>query len=193
MSSEVVWESFYVRVVLRDHTIWISKSLALFISLQWCHNEHDGVSNHHPHECLLSRLTRRTSKKASNLRVSGLCARNSPLTGEFPAQMASNAENVSVGWRHHVWQEFDKLYNGCIEVLKRISEGNFATDVWLFVFLSHWYESQKTWISIHNILSLNIWTLLCFLPQVLVDALDCFMFLKLGAAVVCALGVLLVT
>ena len=23
-------------------------------------------------------------------------------TGEFPAQMASNAENVSIGWRNHV-------------------------------------------------------------------------------------------
>ena len=27
---------------------------------------------------------------------------NSPATGEFPAQMASNAENVSIWWRHHV-------------------------------------------------------------------------------------------
>ena len=35
------------------------------------------------------------------LRVTGLCAGNSPVTGEFPAQMASNAENVSIWWRHH--------------------------------------------------------------------------------------------
>ena len=27
---------------------------------------------------------------------------NSPGAGEFPAQMASNAENVSIWWRHHV-------------------------------------------------------------------------------------------
>ena len=27
----------------------------------------------------------------------------SPVTGEFPAQMASNAENVSIWWRHHVF------------------------------------------------------------------------------------------
>ena len=40
-------------------------------------------------------------KKKSNLRVSGLCARKSPETGEFPAHMASNAENVSIWWRHH--------------------------------------------------------------------------------------------
>ena len=26
---------------------------------------------------------------------------NSPETGEFPAQMASNAENVSIWWSHH--------------------------------------------------------------------------------------------
>ena len=38
----------------------------------------------------------------SELRVTGLCAGNSPVTGEFRAQGASNAENVSIWWRHHV-------------------------------------------------------------------------------------------
>ena len=28
--------------------------------------------------------------------------RHWPLCGEFPAQMASNAENISIWWRHHV-------------------------------------------------------------------------------------------
>ena len=42
-------------------------------------------------------------QKTSKLRVTGLCAGNSPATGEFPAQMASNAENVSIWWRHHAW------------------------------------------------------------------------------------------
>ena len=41
------------------------------------------------------------SKKTSKLRVSGLCAGISLATGEFPAQRASNAENVSIWWRHH--------------------------------------------------------------------------------------------
>ena len=40
-------------------------------------------------------------KKTSQLHVTGLCAENSPVTGEFPAQKASNAENVSIWWRHH--------------------------------------------------------------------------------------------
>ena len=35
-------------------------------------------------------------QKASKLLVTGLCAGNSPGTGEFPAQMASNAQNVSI-------------------------------------------------------------------------------------------------
>ena len=69
--------------------------------LQWRHNEHDSVSNHQPHVCLLNRLFGRRSKKTSKLRVTGLCVGNSPGTGEFPAQMASNAENVSIWWRHH--------------------------------------------------------------------------------------------
>ena len=69
--------------------------------LHWRHNEHDGVSNSQPHDCLLNPLFRCRSKKTSKLRVTGLCAGNSPRAGEFPAQMASNAENVSIWWRHH--------------------------------------------------------------------------------------------
>ena len=45
--------------------------------------------------------SRHRSKKTSKLRVTGLYAGNSPVTGEFPAQRASNAGNVSIWWRHH--------------------------------------------------------------------------------------------
>ena len=71
-------------------------------TLQWRHNEHDSASNHQSHDCLLNRLFRRRSKKTSRVCVTGLCARNSPGAGEFPAQIASNAENVSIWWRLHV-------------------------------------------------------------------------------------------
>ena len=71
-------------------------------SLQWRHSERDGVSNHQHHGCFPKRLFRRRWKKISKLRVTGLCAGNSPVTGEFPAKRASNAENVSIWWRHHV-------------------------------------------------------------------------------------------
>ena len=71
-------------------------------ALQWHHNMHDGFSNHQPHDCFLNRLFRHRSKKIANIRVTGLFAENSPATGEFPAQMTSNAEIVSIWWHHHV-------------------------------------------------------------------------------------------
>ena len=43
----------------------------------------------------------RADKRKSKLRVTGLGAGISPVTGEFPAQMASNAENVPIWWRYH--------------------------------------------------------------------------------------------
>ena len=70
-----------------------------WLSLRWRHNDHDGVSNHPPHHCLLNCLFRCRSTKTSKLCVTGLCAGKSPGTGEFPAQMASNA--FSIWWRHH--------------------------------------------------------------------------------------------
>ena len=71
--------------------------------LRWRHNGHDSVSNHQPYHCLL----RCRSQKTSKLRVTGLCVENSPETGEFPAQMASNAQDVSIWWRHHAREKLD--------------------------------------------------------------------------------------
>ena len=76
-----------------------------YLSLRWRHDGHVCISNHQPHDCLLNRLFRRRSKKTSKLRATGLCAGNSSGTGEFPAQMAINAENVSIWWRHHDWHK----------------------------------------------------------------------------------------
>ena len=90
--------------------------------LQWRHNGRDSVSNHQPYHYLLNRLFRCRSKKTTKLRVTCPCAGTSPGTGEFPAQMASNADfvpfddvimhlfrlwptskkmNHSIWWRHH--------------------------------------------------------------------------------------------
>ena len=41
------------------------------------------------------------SKKTSKLRVTGLCEGNSPVTGKFLSQRASNARSISIWWRHH--------------------------------------------------------------------------------------------
>ena len=49
-------------------------------------------------------------RKITKLRVTGLCEGNSPVTGEFPAQRASNAENVSIWWRHHALLLFHRAF-----------------------------------------------------------------------------------
>ena len=75
------------------------------------HYGRDGVLRHQPYDCLLNRLLRRRSNKPSKLCVTGLCEGNSPVAGEFPAQRASNAENASIWWRHHVWSAPNVLIN----------------------------------------------------------------------------------
>ena len=74
-------------------------TLSFGLALEWRNNERDGISNHQLVDGLLERLFR--SKKTSKLRVTGLCEGNSPMAGEFPSQRASDAENVSIWWRHH--------------------------------------------------------------------------------------------
>ena len=104
LHSSIAWR------IITKHWMWKSnsrskKELALInmllwnllsllwnykISLQWCHNDRDGDG-----------LFRRRPKKTSRLRVTGLCG-GPPVTGWFPSQRASNTENVSISWRHHV-------------------------------------------------------------------------------------------
>ena len=81
------------------------------------HNGRDGVSNHQPHHCLLNRLLGHRSKKTSKLHVTDR-AGNSLVSGELSAQMASNAENVSIWWRYHrtVLHIASKIYTSGNEV-----------------------------------------------------------------------------
>ena len=68
---------------------------------------------------------KRISKKISKLQVTGLCAGNSPVTGEFPSQRASNVENLSIQWCHHGYAN-------------RLQRGPLGDAVWIHQFtLSH--------------------------------------------------------
>ena len=78
------------------------------VSLWWHNNGPNGVSNDQPPDCLLYHLFRCRSKKTSKLHVTGLCVGNSPGLNEFPTQMASNAENVSIWWCHHVTWNWER-------------------------------------------------------------------------------------
>ena len=73
-SRDVNVLSLYVSLSL----CWYDVSLYGCTSLHWRHNDHVGVSNHQPRGPLLNRLFRRRWKKTSKLRVTGLCAGNSP-------------------------------------------------------------------------------------------------------------------
>ena len=118
-------------------------------SLHWRHNEHDGVSNHQPSNCLLNSLFRRRSKKTSKLRITGLCARNSPGTGEFPAQMPSNAENVSIWWRHHGESDTDRTLWLVADAILRVTRHIFRSDCsgghGMNFLTAVTYSSQSNW------------------------------------------------
>ena len=134
----------------------------------------DGVSNHHSHHSLHKRSFRYRSKGASKLHVTGLCAGNSPVTGKFPAQMASNAENVSIWWRHHeesltkplepqvnippLWRNLyfahgylvDILYTGTryIDGTSKCPDTNQRSDVLLDSVANRWYSSNASLLKV---------------------------------------------
>ena len=58
-------------------------------SLQWRLNERDGVSNNHVSIVYSTVCSGADQRKTPKLRVTGLCAVNSPVTGEFPAQRSA--------------------------------------------------------------------------------------------------------
>ena len=94
-------------------------------ALQWLYNECDGVSNYRRLHYLLNILFKRRSKKTSKLHVTGLYVGNSPVTGDFPAQRASNAKNVSIWWRHY-WNVIEAalvsallvVWSCCIDLIR---------------------------------------------------------------------------
>ena len=133
-------------------------------TLLWRHNGHDGVSNHQPHQCLLNRPPRRRSKKTSKLRVTCLCAGNSPETGKFPAQMASNAENVSIWWRHHEFVQ--SKVAACLEVFVVICWNKLLSFYFFSIFLSFFHIRSKCYaiygilVTLYTVFVIHVtWTL----------------------------------
>ena len=96
--GSVTQKAFPCREVAMGHLAWPP---GRGIPLQWRHNGYDGVSNHQPHQCLLNRLFGRRSKKTSKLRVTGLCAGNSPGTVNSPHRWPVTRKMFPFWWRHH--------------------------------------------------------------------------------------------
>ena len=91
---------------MRSATRFLVNNDLAFSSLQWRRNERNVVPNHRHLDCLLNRLSRRRSKNTSMIRVTGLCEWNSPVTGEFPSQRASDAEHWCVHLMTSSWWTF---------------------------------------------------------------------------------------
>ena len=71
--------------------------------LHWHHNEHDGVSNHWRLRFFYLTFYSGRDQRIYQSSVSlCLCEGNSPVTSDFPTQKASNVENASIWWCHHV-------------------------------------------------------------------------------------------
>ena len=106
--SQVLWH-FYLNAILLEiskdniHLRWKSYiSNHCQISLQWRHNGCDSTSNHRHLDWFTQPFLQ--AKIKENMKV--LCHWSlwwefTGVTDEFPAQTASNAENVSIWWRHH--------------------------------------------------------------------------------------------
>ena len=111
------------------------------ISLQWCHNGRNGVSNYRRLDCVLNRLSMRRPKIKLKLRFTGLYEGNSLVTGEFPAQKASNAGNVSIWWRHLVSVVYSRDSNSVMQTAVKFGEH-------LHVMTSWWFLPSSTLIAV---------------------------------------------
>ena len=72
----------WLRIWIKKHTPYCSRNdqpLDVYLASLWRHNGRDGVTNHQPYDCLLNHPFRCRSKKTLKLRVTGLCAGNSPV------------------------------------------------------------------------------------------------------------------
>ena len=102
LQNSLVWTDLFWKFAVHDDVIACKHYSDVIFDVM-------ASQNHQPHDWLINCLFRCRSKKTSNVRVTGLCAGNSPVTGEFPTQMASNVENVSIWWRHH---DFSHCWQG---------------------------------------------------------------------------------
>ena len=82
-------------------------------------------------------------EKTSKPRVIGLCAGNSSVTGEFPAQRTRNAENISIWWRHH---ETGMTEISLLTPTPALLEYHRTTvSPFLSMFLARGYNAYWTW------------------------------------------------
>ena len=90
-------------------------------------------------------------KKTSQLRVTGLCAGNSPVTGEFHAQRASDVENVSIWWRHH---DIGGSQSQGTHLLTKIIQTCIGIRTWIsdYSHIKHWDLIARPFSNLNGLL-----------------------------------------
>ena len=97
--------------------------------LRWRHNGRDSVSNHQPLDYLFKRSFRRRSRETSKLRVTGLCAGNSPGTGEFP----------------HKWPATRKMFPSDDVIMGIPSNTSTNVEFWCVVNFNKLLNNSRQW------------------------------------------------
>ena len=119
-------------------------------TLQWRHNERDGVSNHQRIDCLLNCIFRRRSMKTSKLRVTGLVGEfNSPHKDPVTRKMfpfddvimekcAQNCDTCASELGHH---RLSKWF------VARLASSNYLKLYWLSF---NWNTGNKLMWNLHK-------------------------------------------
>ena len=108
-------------------------------TLQGCHNERNGVSNHRHNGCLFNRLFRRRSKKTSTLSVAGLCEGNPPVDNSKNIHIRMHAVFVSAAaFIFDSWTDVLKtVWNICLYV--------YICIIMYILYICNRYNAILTW------------------------------------------------
>ena len=71
------------------------------------------------------------------------------VTGEFPAQMTNNAENVSIWWRHHVLYQVGCICSpnhGALRCIQDYITSHFS----IFIKMKRLSQTEKSTVSFHK-------------------------------------------
>ena len=84
---------------------FVVRRICITTTLQWYHYERDGVSNPIPTLFTQPFIQAQIKQNITKLRVTGLCAGNSPVTDEFPHKLPVTRKMFQFDdvIMHHVW------------------------------------------------------------------------------------------
>ena len=102
--------------------------MSITISLQWRHNEHKGVSNHRNWTVCTVVCSGAHQRKHQSYASLALVRRIQLWRG-FSSQRASNAENVSIWWRHHTGQWSPNKMASSLQTFSKQLISNFEIQI----------------------------------------------------------------